>query len=180
MSRLKVLNKRFWVFHSAAWEPTGIHRETHGDLKVQAEDKMVWIKKAIGGSCCGSRSAHLGVRQRLEGRGFLERWQPGRSYLDKAASNVRREDNIVNDVTSKVVEILSEATGVSIEEIDNSKHFGDMGMDSLEIVEAVMEMEDEFQVDIPDEIAFDETGESTVDKLVELILNEFAKQGGGL
>ena len=58
------------------------------------------------------------------------------------------------DVEAKVKSIIAEQLGVSEEEIKPASSFiEDLGADSLDIVELVMAMEEEFEVEIPDEEA---------------------------
>ena len=58
------------------------------------------------------------------------------------------------NVEAKVKNIIAEQLGVSEEEIKGSSSFiEDLGADSLDIVELVMAMEEEFEVEIPDEEA---------------------------
>ena len=57
-------------------------------------------------------------------------------------------------VEDKVKEIICEQLGVSDEEVHAEKHFvDDLGADSLDIVELVMAMEEQFEIEIPDEDA---------------------------
>ena len=54
----------------------------------------------------------------------------------------------------RVAEIIMEQLGVSREEIRPEASFiDDLGADSLDIVELVMAMEEEFDIEIPDEEA---------------------------
>jgi acyl carrier protein len=54
----------------------------------------------------------------------------------------------------RVTEIIMEQLGVSREEIRPEASFiDDLGADSLDIVELVMAMEEEFDIEIPDEEA---------------------------
>ena len=54
----------------------------------------------------------------------------------------------------RVTEIIMEQLGVSREEIKPEASFiDDLGADSLDIVELVMAMEEEFDIEIPDEEA---------------------------
>ncbi len=58
------------------------------------------------------------------------------------------------NVETKVKGIIAEQLGVSEEEIKITPSFiEDLGADSLDIVELVMAMEEEFEVEIPDEEA---------------------------
>jgi len=57
-------------------------------------------------------------------------------------------------VTDKVREIIAEQLGVKKEEVtDDAKFIDDLGADSLDTVELVMALEEEFGIEIPDEDA---------------------------
>jgi len=61
---------------------------------------------------------------------------------------------MASPVETKVREIICEQLGVSEEEVTAEASFiEDLGADSLDIVELVMAMEEEFEVEIPDEEA---------------------------
>jgi acyl carrier protein len=58
------------------------------------------------------------------------------------------------DVESKVKEIIVEQLGVDAKEVTNQASFvNDLGADSLDTVELVMALEEEFDIEIPDEDA---------------------------
>jgi acyl carrier protein len=58
------------------------------------------------------------------------------------------------NIEQKVKGIIAENLGVAEEEIKLTSSFiEDLGADSLDIVELVMQMEEEFEVEIPDEEA---------------------------
>ena len=57
-------------------------------------------------------------------------------------------------VADKVREIIAEQLGVKKEEVtDDAKFIDDLGADSLDTVELVMALEEEFGIEIPDEDA---------------------------
>jgi acyl carrier protein len=57
-------------------------------------------------------------------------------------------------VSDKVREIIAEQLGVKKEEVtDDAKFIDDLGADSLDTVELVMALEEEFGIEIPDEDA---------------------------
>ena len=57
-------------------------------------------------------------------------------------------------VEERVTEIVSEQLGVDKEKINRETSFvNDLGADSLDTVELVMELEEEFDISIPDEAA---------------------------
>ena len=58
----------------------------------------------------------------------------------------------LDSIESKVISIISEQLSLREDDIKGSSRFvDDLGADSLDIVELVMEMEEEFDVEIPDE-----------------------------
>ncbi len=57
-------------------------------------------------------------------------------------------------VVEKVKSIIAEQLGVKLEEINETSSFvDDLGADSLDTVELVMALEEEFKIEIPDEDA---------------------------
>lgn len=57
-------------------------------------------------------------------------------------------------VAEKVKSIVAEQLGVKLEEVNESSSFvDDLGADSLDTVELVMALEEEFKIEIPDEDA---------------------------
>lgn len=60
----------------------------------------------------------------------------------------------MSDIKERVKKIIAEQLGVAEEEIkDESSFVDDLGADSLDTVELVMALEDEFDMEIPDEEA---------------------------
>ena len=65
-----------------------------------------------------------------------------------------REVHSVGDVAERVIEIISEQMNVDKSQITPETTFvNDLGADSLDTVELVMQFEDEFNLSIPDEEA---------------------------
>ena len=61
---------------------------------------------------------------------------------------------MTTSIESRVKKIVVEQLGVSEEEVSNEKSFvDDLGADSLDTVELVMALEEEFETEIPDEDA---------------------------
>lgn len=57
-------------------------------------------------------------------------------------------------IEEQVKEVLSENSGSPVDELDlNDRLVDDLGMDSLDCVEAVMCLEEKFDIEIPDEEA---------------------------
>ena len=75
----------------------------------------------------------------------------------------------MEEIQAKVVQIISEQLGKDESEIKMSSHFiEDLDADSLDTVELVMALEEEFEVDIPDEAAEKiSTVQSAVDFIAE-------------
>ena len=58
------------------------------------------------------------------------------------------------DNTERVIDIVAEQLGVDKEKVKTETSFvNDLGADSLDTVELVMELEEEFNVNIPDDAA---------------------------
>ena len=57
-------------------------------------------------------------------------------------------------VEERVIEIVAEQLGSDKEKVTRDTHFvNDLGADSLDTVELVMELEEEFDINIPDDAA---------------------------
>ncbi len=62
----------------------------------------------------------------------------------------------MENINEKVKAIVAEKLGVDIEMVVDSANFqADLGADSLDIVELVMDFEKEFEIEIPDDDAGD-------------------------
>ena len=80
---------------------------------------------------------------------------------DVPASKVRRviefdeiEDRNMSDIAERVKKIVIEHLGVDAEKVvENANFISDLGADSLDTVELVMAFEEEFGVEIPDDLA---------------------------
>ena len=78
----------------------------------------------------------------------------------------------MEEIQDKVIQIISEQLGKDESEIKMSSHFiEDLDADSLDTVELVMALEEEFEVDIPDESAEKIT---TVQSAVDFIVGSKA------
>ena len=75
----------------------------------------------------------------------------------------------MEEIQTKVIKIISEQLGKDESEISMSSNFiEDLDADSLDTVELVMALEEEFEVDIPDEAAEKiTTVKSAVDFIME-------------
>ena len=81
---------------------------------------------------------------------------------------------MASNIPERVTEIVSENLGVSKESITRQTRFvEDIGADSLDIVELVMELEEEFEITIPDEQA---EKIKTVGEAIDYIEKEKEKQ----
>ena len=76
-------------------------------------------------------------------------------------------------VKDRVIEIVCENLGVNKEVTEKTSFIEDVGADSLDIVELIMELEEEFEINIPDEQA---EKIKTVGEAIEYIEREIAKK----
>jgi len=78
----------------------------------------------------------------------------------------------MSDTLAKVQTIVAEQLGVEVSEVKPEASFqNDLGADSLDLVEVVMALEEEFDVDIPDE---DADSIKTVQEAVDYITQKQA------
>jgi len=86
------------------------------------------------------------------------------------------ERDIVSDINAKVVEIVVERLNVGADTVTAESSFiNDLGADSLDIVELVMEFEEAFDMTIPDE---DSENIRTVGEAVSYIESKVGGGGG--
>jgi len=80
--------------------------------------------------------------------GFTLNWQRLSCLVDT------QSEDIMSTVEERVKKIVCEQLGVKESEVQNSSSFvEDLGADSLDTVELVMALEEEFETEIPDEEA---------------------------
>src|SRR6202043_2112279 len=85
-----------------------------------------------------------------------------------------REIPTVPSVEERVIDIVCENLGVNKEQVTRQTSFiDDVGADSLDIVELVMELEEEFEITIPDDQA---EKIKTVGEAIDYIERELAKK----
>ena len=78
----------------------------------------------------------------------------------------------MSDIEQRVTKIVAEQLGVNADEVKNDASFvEDLGADSLDTVELVMALEEEFETEIPDEEAEKIT---TVQLAIDYINNNLA------
>jgi acyl carrier protein len=74
----------------------------------------------------------------------------------------------MSDVAERVKKIVAEQLGVKEEVVNDASFVEDLGADSLDTVELVMALEEEFECEIPDEDAEKIT---TVQQAIDYITN---------
>lgn len=75
----------------------------------------------------------------------------------------------MSTIEERVKKIVAEQLGVKLEDVTNEASFvDDLGADSLDTVELVMALEEEFELEIPDEEA---EKISTVQNAIDYIVN---------
>jgi len=67
---------------------------------------------------------------------------------------MEKKGNVMSNIEDRVKKIVAEQLGVKEDEVNNASSFvDDLGADSLDTVELVMALEEEFDTEIPDEEA---------------------------
>ena len=80
----------------------------------------------------------------------------------------------MSEIESRVKSIIVEKFGVGESEVTSEASFtNDLGADSLDTVELIMEIEDEFGISIPDDLA---EKISTVGDAIKFVEEEVAKK----
>jgi acyl carrier protein len=98
----------------------------------------------------------------------------GRGDRQRVGQRRLGEESIVPSVEERVIEIVCENLGVNKEQVTRSTKFiEDIGADSLDIVELVMELEEEFEITIPDDQA---EKIKTVGEAIDYIERELGKK----
>lgn len=81
---------------------------------------------------------------------------------------IARPTVMFGEIEGKLVDIVAEQLGVDAEKVTGDANFAnDLGADSLDVVEMVMKIEEEFGVDIPDERAEEVQNLGDAVKLIE-------------
>jgi acyl carrier protein len=58
----------------------------------------------------------------------------------------------MNDIEMKIKSVIAEKAGKSVSDIrDDTSFIEDLGLDSLDLVDMIMKLEEEFGISIPDE-----------------------------
>src|SRR5262245_61560890 len=80
--------------------------------------------------------------------------RPRRPPADPRATKRHKDHSLMSTVEQQVKAIVAEQLGVKQEQVTNDASFvDDLGADSLDTVELVMALEEEFEIEIPDEDA---------------------------
>jgi acyl carrier protein len=73
----------------------------------------------------------------------------------------------MSNIQERVINVIAEQLGVENSQVTPEKNvFSDLGADSLDAIELVMALEDEFNIELPDE---DADKCQTVSDLIELV-----------
>jgi acyl carrier protein len=89
-------------------------------------------------------------------------------------TNTGGKINMTEDIEAKVKSIIAETLGVDMQEITPQASFvNDLGADSLDTVELVMALEEQFGIEIPDE---DAEKIQTVGQVLDYIKNKTANK----
>jgi acyl carrier protein len=87
------------------------------------------------------------------------------------------EESVVASTEERIIQIVCDNLGVNKEQVTRNTSFQeDIGADSLDIVELVMELEEEFEITIPDEEA---EKIKTVGQAIDYIEAKLKEKGSG-
>ncbi len=80
----------------------------------------------------------------------------------------------MSNTEDRIKKIISDQLNVKLEDIDNNKHFiNDLGADSLDVIELIMALEEEFDIEISDEMAEKiDTVQSVINCINDLKINK--------
>jgi acyl carrier protein len=93
----------------------------------------------------------------------------------RSAASTAKRAQAPADVEARVIKIVAEQLGVKLTDVRLTSRFvKDLGADSLDTVELVMALEDEFGLEIPDE---DAERITTVGEAVRYLQARIAKRG---
>src|SRR5882724_9669716 len=99
-------------------------------------------------ACIWHKSAQAGLSDRRLRAGNPPGWRL------KSRIHSQPSEGTMSDIEARVKKIIAEQLGVEESQVTNEKAFvADLGADSLDTVELVMALEDEFSIEIPDEEA---------------------------
>ena len=102
------------------------------------------------------------------------RWYADHGHHEESASRVGQYLLNKDDVLTRVLEIVKNFEKVDASKVTPESHFiNDLGLDSLDVVEVVMALEQEFILDIPDHDA--EKIQSITDAVEYIAQNPLAK-----
>ena len=109
-----------------------------------------------------------------QARWAVESWAMALGRADAPSKPSKRERATGGTIEERVINIVCENLGVNKEQVTRATSFTeDIGADSLDIVELVMELEEEFEITIPDEQA---EKIKTVGEAIDYIEKELAKK----
>jgi acyl carrier protein len=133
--------------------------------------------RGVGGEG-GMRPGRQEPLPRARALWYITRGAAIRSSEDRLVPRDERrslwEVHTVASVEERVIDIVCENLGVNKEQVTRQTSFQeDVGADSLDIVELVMELEEEFEITIPDEQA---EKIKTVGEAIDYIEREQAKK----
>ena len=59
----------------------------------------------------------------------------------------------IEDIQKAVIEVISESLGLGVEEITKESSLNELNIDSLSLIGILIDIEDKFEIEIPDEEA---------------------------
>jgi acyl carrier protein len=116
--------------------------------------RTVWTRSGGSGYIFPDNSGKVRSLGRLSPKSVSDRPAPRADRSTSGSSRGFRRIYKVASVQDRVIDIVASQLGVSKEQITPETSFiKDLGADSLDTVELVMELEEEFEINIPDDAA---------------------------
>ncbi len=146
-------------------------------VKAEVVAELKGGKGVVSADEVGRLAQRLTDKQEVpqdQARWAVESWAQALGRGGDTPAKPRRERTPGATVEERVINLVCENLGVNKEQVTRATSFTeDIGADSLDIVELVMELEEEFEITIPDEQA---EKIKTVGEAIDYIERELAKK----
>lgn len=74
----------------------------------------------------------------------------GQILIKEIGGNMGDQEALTNEIEKVINQFLKELTGVKVSNVDGNRHLSDFGLDSLDMEELAMFVEEKFSIEITD------------------------------